>query len=210
MIGRIRAELTGYWLCGSGRGDGPGADELPITNRDGLPFVPGRTLRGLLRDAVRLLVSAGACEDRTALALFGSEPWGDAKTPQAKERVPGLEQGRYTTEPGALRLTSAVLGRTPEERTQWRLWARHTPDAVAQVFVRLGSTRVNASGVADDQTLRTVAVVVPMTLYADIEVPDELLAPIREALPLVRGLGSGRHRGLGRAQLTLEEGRSDA
>ena len=44
-----------WWHCGSGQAAGPDVDELTMKDADGLPFIPGRTMKGLLRDACRLL-----------------------------------------------------------------------------------------------------------------------------------------------------------
>ena len=44
-----------YWLCGSGLSGGSSADILAIRDEEGLPFVPGRTIKGHLREAAELL-----------------------------------------------------------------------------------------------------------------------------------------------------------
>ena len=42
-------EFFSYWHCGSGLAAGADVDELAIKDGDGLPYVPGRTVKGLLR-----------------------------------------------------------------------------------------------------------------------------------------------------------------
>ena len=44
-----------YWHCGSGLAAGADADLLVIKDREGLPFVPGKTIKGLVREAIDLL-----------------------------------------------------------------------------------------------------------------------------------------------------------
>lgn len=44
-----------YWHSGSGLAAGADADLLVIKDREGLPFVPGKTIKGLIREAVDLL-----------------------------------------------------------------------------------------------------------------------------------------------------------
>ena len=34
-----------WWHCGSGQAAGPDVDELTIKDVDGLPFIPGRTMK---------------------------------------------------------------------------------------------------------------------------------------------------------------------
>lgn len=198
----LEVTLSGYWLCGSGKGDGPGADELPILTPDGTPFLPGRTLRGLLRAAAELLTEARAYSEGVVERLFGSSPLGE--NVPTDSRALDMELGRNTTEKGTLFVGSATLGRTQAEREAWQRFAREDEDdRVSKAFIRLGSTRIGKEGVADDKTLRTFEVVVPMTLYAEAQLPAERVGLLRDAAALVRELGSGRNRGFGRASITV-------
>lgn len=43
------------WHCSSGLSTGAGDDLLVIRDERGLPFIPGKTLKGLLRDAAEKL-----------------------------------------------------------------------------------------------------------------------------------------------------------
>ena len=53
----IKYKITFFsnWHCGSGLAAGADTDELVIKDRNGLPYVPGRTIKGLLREAVMML-----------------------------------------------------------------------------------------------------------------------------------------------------------
>ena len=53
----IKYKITFYsnWHCGSGLAAGADTDELVIKDRNGLPYVPGRTIKGLLREAAMML-----------------------------------------------------------------------------------------------------------------------------------------------------------
>ena len=48
-------EFFSLWHCGSGLAAGADVDERVIRDKDGLPYVPGRTVKGLLRDAADTL-----------------------------------------------------------------------------------------------------------------------------------------------------------
>lgn len=39
------------WHCGSGLSAGADVDELVIKDKNGMPFVPGKTIKGLMREA---------------------------------------------------------------------------------------------------------------------------------------------------------------
>ena len=51
---RLRFEIQSFWHAGSGRGDGAVADATVLRSRAGLPILPGRTVKGLLREACDL------------------------------------------------------------------------------------------------------------------------------------------------------------
>ena len=42
-------QFHSYWHCGSGLAAGAGVDALVVKDANGLPFVPGKTIKGLLR-----------------------------------------------------------------------------------------------------------------------------------------------------------------
>lgn len=54
---KIEYEITFHsdWHCGSGLAAGADIDALVIKDKDGLPFVPGKTIKGLLREAAEVL-----------------------------------------------------------------------------------------------------------------------------------------------------------
>jgi hypothetical protein len=67
-------------------------------------------------------------------------------------------------------------------------------------------------GVAKDQTLRAIQMVVPMTLHAtltlDVSDPQQaapLWAVLKQGAQLVQHVGAHRSRGAGRARLNLKE-----
>lgn len=193
---RLDVRLAGYWHSGTGRGDGMGADAVVARDQHGLPYLPGRHLKGLLRHALRHLehlelAPVGLCED-----LFGRGT--DGASDKARSA-----QTRYGTTQGRLRFGSARL---PDA---WQAFAAHAdPATIDLLFRTLGSTAIDEQGTARARTLRTVELAAPMTLTAYIDTdrpldPDTLTA-LRRAAGLVRRVGKHRTRGLGRATLTIE------
>jgi len=197
MSAWLQVSFHEYWHLGAGRGGGPGIDATVRRTPAGLPFVPGRTLKGVLRDAADQAVSLGWIEDRvvewfgTGLDASGE---GDAATRE-------LEQARFRTQPGCLRVDSARMG----ERGQAEVWERAVvaePGLTLAFFDELHQTAMEG-GVAQRGSLRTVEVAVPMTLWARLDGPDSVWPELRRCLPLVAGIGSGKRRGLGRVELML-------
>ena len=75
---KYRIRFYTYWHCGSGLSGGSSTDALVARDDDGLPFVPGRTFKGHLREAAELLGEDafvldcfGAADDRQGLCHFG-------------------------------------------------------------------------------------------------------------------------------------------
>lgn len=48
----IKIEFFSPWHCGSGLSAGADADSLVIKDTKGLPYIPGKTIKGLIREAV--------------------------------------------------------------------------------------------------------------------------------------------------------------
>src|SRR5690625_450439 len=48
----LQIQIFSYWHTGSGMGKGPELDATVIRDSTGLPYLPGRTIKGLLREAL--------------------------------------------------------------------------------------------------------------------------------------------------------------
>ncbi len=204
MIERIlRLELLSYWHAGSGRGADALADAVVVRDASALPYLPGRTLKGLVRDALELAESVGAIAHGATEGWLGSGPMtaedgGEDADPEGR-----MEASRYTRTPGCLWFGSAQLP------LAWREWARRPDESgiVEELFTHVACTAVGADGVASEGTLRVYEVAVPMTLRAPIRGPDDATwcKDIETALPLLRCLGTRRQRGYGRVHVVMEE-----
>lgn len=197
MPWQIVIHFQQYWHAGSGRGSGFVTDSL-VLKKAGLPIFPGKTLRGILRDAVAKAEEWEFYQDlnekNLANRLFG-------------ERKDGEGNVRYFS---LLRIGNAELAKHLQEALQ-----KETA-AIANFYQNIYQTAVNLeSGVAEEKSLRGMEVTVPITLYAEVlqrpmpeikVLDDETLKIVFDrALPLIRALGSNRSRGLGRASLTFSK-----
>lgn len=240
----LRIELHSFWHPGTGRGDGAAADAVVHRGADGLPELPGRTVKGLLRAACELSAQAGldwslrpsvvdGPDSRSGVEwLFGStlaRANGDKGVITGDNRVRELERGRYGSQAGRLRIESARLGQNDAQRAAWGRVAIEHPSALQHLRRTLATTQLDESGVAADHTLRSVEVLVPMTLFArlsfepwpakDPATPEQAAQPAaasaqewerlcglldQAARLFLRSVGSGRNRGLGRCTAALE------
>ena len=197
MSWTLQIDLASYWQSATGRGQLANADSQVLRDAVGLPMLSGRTVKGLLRHAVAELEGLGHAEPGTVERLFGR---GDAAG-----RVGDARPGARETLPGLLRIGSATMPET---------WVRYAGTEqgrleVQHLFSFVSSTALEG-GTAKDGSLRTVEVAAPVSLTAAVRA-DGPLAPadvqvLRLAAGLIRGIGSRRTRGFGRADARFEGG----
>jgi len=191
----ITFKFISPWHMGSGFGEGAHLDALPVKSASGLPYIPGRTVKGLFREAVLLAEECGQVPCESTVSLFGSR---DDKL------------SRYESTPGSLSFTSATLGDAMEQ------WAGETDasgkpiheNVVHQLFMPLAATRIDFNGLAHDKSLRKIEVALPVCLTAQVEYSQnspDIAKTLQTAARLIRQTGSWRHRGLGRVQVSLTE-----
>ena len=174
MAKQIKYTIRFYseWHCGSGLGAGADVDALVVKDRQNMPFVPGKTIKGLLREGVEELSLLPP--DRIN-KLFGHV---DANTHQMTE--------------GCLYFTNASLSESESDA----IINRGLREFLYNTKV---STAIDDEGVALDNTLRSIETVVPCDLFAAIlDVPDEDVAVLKDAMRYVKRIGMNRNRGLGR------------
>jgi len=203
----INIEFTHFWHCGSGRSGGKKVDAMVEKDMLDLPFVPGKTLKGILREAVRQAEGFNQFQSfidnqQNTLEdiLFGSR-----------------EQSRDQQFSGILAVSDARLSQAECS------YLKTNPEKISLLYRDLSRTAIdNKTGTAIDGSLRAQEVTIPMTLTAELDimlipVRDSNLSEMREkittnlieiislSLPYVDGIGALRQRGLGRCILTLEE-----
>ena len=186
----ITIELLSYWHAGSGSGRGGDVDALVLKDAAGLPYLPGRTLKGLLREGLHSCEEAGVVEEGRTNLLFGTR----------------AAAGDYAGSiPGELMFDNAVL---PAEEQAWLASEKGAPVRQA-LYDRFAATAINEkNGLAKDKTLRAVELCVPVTLLARVSGPRgaiNWIDDLEKACALTRALGSHRNRGLGRCHMTLKE-----
>ncbi len=209
----ITFDIQTWWRAGSAFGDGAVADATVHCDAAGLPFLPGRTLKGLCRHALRLAAEAGLPAGGKPISMTDVERWfgpelEDSSEGDVDRRVAAF---RYETRPGTLRFDSARLPKA------WRDWAIQNRDSLWALRVPMASTAVGEAGVATDHTLRTVEVAAPMTLTGAVEWVASDIEDVRwreafaSALPIfIRCLGSTRNRGFGRVVVRVDAAKGGA
>ena len=191
----IEVAILETWHVGTGRGEGQHLDAVVERDIDGLPYLPGRTLRGLIRDAADVLERWKHALPITVEQVFGGKT--------ARTDAPGPS----VSATGLLSVSNAQL---PEVE---RVFLARTENAAfrQQLFLSSFQTALDpTTGAVKSQSLRGIELVVPVTLRATLEVraADKAQAQaawevLTRALPLVRAVGAHKTRGHGRAHLSL-------
>ena len=174
---KYEIEFLSNWHCGSGLAAGADVDALVIKDKYGLPYIPGRTIKGLLREAADILND----NKETINLVFGVS--GDDKN--------------HTV--GASYFSNAVL---PETECKY-IMEHNLQDYLFETFA---STKIDENGIAQDHSLRKIQTVVPCKLEGEIlNVPEGTTPMIDEAMRFIKRLGTGRNRGYGRCKITIKK-----
>ncbi len=176
------------WLIAGGDSTLGTADMAPMRDAEGLPFVPGRTIRGLLREAMAIVDDALASERGELQAGQTERLFGTRKQ----------DGGAGESRDGTVRIGDALL---PEEVAGALRAEGGDPQDLLLSICRTaldGQTRSAKKG-----SLREMEVVMAgLQLAADIQCETETdLRWLAFAAGLVRSLGHSRSRGLGRCRL---------
>lgn len=185
-------KMQGYWAVGSGKGGGNEVDNRIDRDADGLPYVPGKMLKGLLKDACLRLNKAG-----NKNYDFVSDIFGGAEDSESLNRT--------VTTIGKIYISDARL--SPALRVAL---AKEENFAARNNLTRnIYSTAIDEkTGTADKGSLRGYEVAVPMKLYASVECDcqKEIMDSIKlAASKFIYAVGSHKSRGLGEVIIEFKD-----
>jgi CRISPR/Cas system CSM-associated protein Csm3 (group 7 of RAMP superfamily) len=181
---KYRIEFHTDWHCGSGLAAGADVDALVVKDKNDLPFIPGKTIKGLLREAIEEIrgFQGKAC-DAAFVNTFGY-----------------FEDKKEEMERGEAFFTNAELHLQERE-------AIIASKAARFLYRSIASTAIGENGIAKEHSLRKMQVVVPCTLYGEVkDVPESMADELMNAFKYIKRLGQNRNRGLGRCTISVEKG----
>lgn len=178
---KYRIEMMSEWHVGSGLDAGADADALVLKDEIKLPYIPGKTIKGLLKDSLSEICTVKS--EYTDLV----------------NQVFGFKNKEESSTEGNAYFTNAKLSETEQLEIV-------TNNLSSQLYKNIASTRIKKNGVAKEDSLRTMQVCIPLTLKGSIETEVENAKEILEkAMKWTRYLGVGRNRGLGRCKFSLTD-----
>jgi CRISPR/Cas system CSM-associated protein Csm3 (group 7 of RAMP superfamily) len=207
----VRIELLSDTAPGTG-GSGQGVDRDVPADVYGVPYIPGRRLKGLLREACQ--------EVWEALELAGQEQWLDAKLVRVNVLFGTPDQSGMATIHDA-RLAGETFGDSgdAEALQTWLAWAADQrespfqPETVLHSFTTIRTqTAINPdTGAAKDNALRATRLLRQgLCFHGGVSLSDDgeqIVERARRTLALssgvLRQLGGARHRGAGHVRVYL-------
>jgi CRISPR-associated protein Csx10 len=185
----IEIKFDSDWHIGSGAGIPGSVDRTVLRDADGLPYVPGKTLTGILRDSAEFVVEARGQVYKDALeSLFGGQPAQGEKLEDAK-----------------IGISDAVFSDELKE-----VLRSHEALKQALFIVQPGIKIDRATGRTEDKHLFSREEVRGgCTLRANVMIEDSLSPEeetlLGDAIKATRRIGGHRRRGGGRCKLSIED-----
>ncbi|HPM01044.1 MAG TPA: RAMP superfamily CRISPR-associated protein [Candidatus Cloacimonadota bacterium] len=172
------------WHCGSGLTSGADVDALVIKDTNQLPFIPGKTIKGLFREAAEQIAHYETDKnkwDHFILEVFGK----------------GAEKNDKNNAQRSLSHFSNVV---LSEYLQMEFTKSANDKDLLTPFLyrKITSTKIDKNGIAAERSLRKVEVTVPLVLYGKVtDVKDEYKAFLIKCAKYIKRMGTNRNRGLG-------------
>ncbi len=206
----IRIELQSNLCIGSGYSYAGIVDSDVCYDKVGLPYIPARRIKGVLRDAARIVYNTAEKEedDECIKLMFG-------------------ESGADSTK--GIRFSDAYIDnyktiyrelRDLQDSSDEKYTAQ---DVLEQYTTIVAQTKINKEGVAEDNTLRYIRVVNQynptsaegdnLVFFAKVDGIDENESYeeiLSKTCKAVRHMGLNRNRGLGNVKVSLEQDKQSA
>ena len=180
---QYKIEFTSFWHTGSGLSSGTESDLVVIKDKNGLPYIPGKTLKGLLREAAE---SINGFDKKLVTSKFINVVFG----------VKSEEGDNNSQKEAKSFFTDAYLSE------DIRLYLTDNHEQKLMLYKNIASTKINDDGQAVDHSLRHLQVTIPLELYAEIiDFPEEYKVELENCFAWVKKMGLNRSRGLGRCKL---------
>jgi len=176
-----KIKFLDYWHISSGKSGGALYDALVLKDKDKLPYIPGKSIKGLVRDNIHLLGLLTISDDK--------EEFNDKNL----EKCLGNAQTAGECYFSNLYLNEKEKNSILSNNLQNFLYDRVT-------FTSLDKNRV-----AKDDTLREFEVVIPLTLEGYVEVCEECKENIKKVLKMIKRAGLDRRRGFGRCEIIIKD-----
>ena len=176
--------LLSDWHIGSGLSAGAVSDANVLKDNDYLPYIPGKTIKGLFKAALMEMPPNFVSFDDIN-RIFGSELIDPVST-----KVKGTNSGI------AFFSNASLSNEVRKEASGYNEF----------LYRNIASTSIDENGIAQNHSLRTMEVCMPLILEGEITgIPNEDNHIIKKAAKWIRCLGVNRNRGMGRCKIQIQD-----
>lgn len=175
---KYKIEILSDWHVGSGLDSGVDADSVVLKDDNNLPYIPGKTIKGLLKDSLFDIADVDDSIKADIDTYFG------------KVNNDG------STELGSLFFSDAILNLSEQNDIV-------TNGLSNQLYKNIASTSIDERGIAKKSSLRTMEVCIPVSLVGEIEGKKIDIILFKKAFKWTRHLGVNRNRGLGKCKFSI-------
>jgi CRISPR/Cas system CSM-associated protein Csm3 (group 7 of RAMP superfamily) len=190
---KYKIQFFSEWQCGSGLAAGADVDVLAIKDKNNLPFVPGKTIKGLVREALETIYDMKGEDKSDICSIFGN-----AKDKNVIKKLKDDQEAYVYLKQGDAFFTNAVIDAETVSDIM-------NIQASKYLYRSVSSTAILDNGIAENHSLRKVETVVPLTLHGEIKyIPEEMVDKVETALHFIKRIGYGRNRGFGRCNIEKE------
>jgi len=179
MTIHYQIQLLTDWHCGTGLDTGIDVDAMVLRDENNLPYIPGKTIKGLLRDALTDIVEVQPSKAtlKDLYDLFGY-------TPQRPGDPPPIESPVFFAN---AQLPKSVQLEISKSQLQPYLYRRFAQTAIDP-----------HTGTVKPHTLRAIEFVMPLTLTGQIQnLTQHQTELLQMAMKWCRHIGLQRNRGFG-------------
>ena len=184
-------DFLDYWHLSSGLSAGAKLDSSVIKDSKKLPYMPGKTIKGLAREMAELFKdSEGNIDCKFVNICFGG----------SSDDKDNCYSEEYKQTEGICYFSNATI----KDDISKEIIEHCMQDSLYDVIT---STSIDEkTKVAVDNSLREIEVVVPITLQGYVDnVPSEYANRVISSLEMIKRVGLNRNRGLGRCRIVAKE-----
>ncbi|MCL2047057.1 MAG: RAMP superfamily CRISPR-associated protein [Oscillospiraceae bacterium] len=192
---QLEIKLMSDMICGTGEGDGISVDISTAFDDLGIPYIPAKRLKGLLRESAKFLVSYGYADESLIDKLFGT---GNNK--------------------GALRINNALIkdyDKISQDIIALQSFKKSniSQSALSESYSSTrAQTAIDEEGIAKRTSLRKMQAIskseVP-EFYANINIQmeddDTILGFLEDCAKTLRHIGMNKTRGFGEVRCELKD-----
>jgi CRISPR/Cas system CSM-associated protein Csm3 (group 7 of RAMP superfamily) len=206
---KYKVAFLDYWHLSSGLSAGAKLDSTVVRDENGLPYIPGKTIKGLIKEQSNNKQFLEICFGEEGNKI-GKCHFLNIEIEENTRKFDFVTKcfGSSSDEKDEFYYEEKIVGECNfsnveiEENTRKFIIQEKLQN---QLFDEIASTKIDENGIAKSGSLREIEVVVPLSLYGEIKnIPDEYKQEMIKALKKVKRMGLNRNRGLGRCVVEIE------